>query len=59
VAAGQLAMHTGKRPGELSAREIGRYWVRLVDLNRHRLRSGDPNVVYPGETVLLPEPQGG
>jgi hypothetical protein len=59
VATGQVAMHTGKPAAKLAAREIARYWVRLIDLNTQRLRSGDPNVVYPGETVLLPEPPGG
>jgi hypothetical protein len=58
VAADQVAVHTGKHPADLSARDIGPYWVRLVELNQPRLRSGDPNVVYPGETVLVPEPDG-
>ena len=31
-----------------------RYWRRVIDANRERLRSGDPDLIYPGETVLLP-----
>ncbi|MEW6474330.1 MAG: hypothetical protein AB1679_18920 [Actinomycetota bacterium] len=58
VAASQVALHTGKRLADLSSRDIAPYWVRLVDLNRRRLGSGDPDVVYPGETVLLPNPDG-
>ncbi len=34
--------------------DIATYWRRVVDLNRSRLRSGDPNLVYPGEVVELP-----
>ena len=33
---------------------IARYWRRVIDANRDRLRSGDPDLIYPGETVLLP-----
>jgi hypothetical protein len=33
---------------------IVRYWRRVVDANRDRLRSGDPDLIYPGESVLLP-----
>jgi hypothetical protein len=39
---------------DLAAAEIGRYWIRLVELNRPHLRSGDPDVVYPGEAIALP-----
>lgn len=56
VAASKVAENTGKRATDLTAREIGRYWVRLLNINEPHLRSGDPNVVYPGETVLLPDP---
>jgi hypothetical protein len=59
VAARQVAEHTGKRVNELTARDIGRYWMRLVDLNKPHLRSGDPNVVHPGEMILLPDPTQG
>jgi len=33
---------------------VGRYWRRVIEANRHRLRSGDPDLIYPGETILLP-----
>jgi nucleoid-associated protein YgaU len=36
------------------AADVGPYWRRLVALNRPHLRSGDPNLVYPGETIELP-----
>lgn len=34
------------------------YWVRLVDLNRDRLRSDNPDLIYPGEIVELPSLDG-
>jgi nucleoid-associated protein YgaU len=38
-----------------TAAEITPYWQDVVDANRDRLRSGDPDLIYPGETVMLPE----
>ncbi len=35
---------------------LARYWWRVVEGNRTRLRSGDPDLIYPGETILLPPP---
>lgn len=40
------------------ARAIGRYWLRLVELNQPRLRSGNPNIVHAGEAILLPTWEG-
>jgi resuscitation-promoting factor RpfA len=40
--------------GVVNAADIAPYWRRLVEHNRSRLRSGDPNLVYPGEVVELP-----
>ena len=34
--------------------EIARYWLRVIEHNRARLRSGDPDLIYPGEVVTLP-----
>jgi nucleoid-associated protein YgaU len=33
---------------------IAPYWRAVVDLNRPRLRSGDPDLIYPGELIELP-----
>ena len=30
------------------------YWRRVIEANTPRLRSGDPNLIYPGETIVLP-----
>ncbi len=45
--------------------EITPYWQSVVEANRSRLRSGDPDVLFPGESVVLalavpsPDPAGG
>lgn len=44
---------TGRHP---RADEIGPYWRQVVDANRDTIRSGDPDLIYPGEVVLLPTP---
>jgi len=58
VAAHQVADHTGSSTEALPARDIGHYWLRLVELNQPRLRSGNPNIVHAGETILLPTWEG-
>jgi hypothetical protein len=54
LAAARLAA----RPASPSATvpEIAAYWVRVCLANRPTLRSGNPGVIYPGETVELPAP---
>lgn len=34
--------------------EIAPYWVKVVDANRESIRSGDPNLIFPGEVIVLP-----
>lgn len=36
------------------AADVAPYWRRLVELNRPHLRSGDPDLVYPDESIELP-----
>jgi nucleoid-associated protein YgaU len=38
------------------AADVGGYWARVVELNRAALRSGNPNLIHPGEIVELPPP---
>jgi nucleoid-associated protein YgaU len=34
---------------------VADYWLRLVAANRDRLiRPGDPDLIQPGQTLLLP-----
>lgn len=38
--------------------EISPYWRRVIETNRTKLRSGDPNLIFPGEVVTLPAVDG-
>lgn len=33
---------------------VTEYWLRLIDRNTATLRSGDPDLIHPGETIVLP-----
>ena len=33
---------------------FARYWVAVCDANRARVRSGNLNLIYPGELIVLP-----
>ena len=35
---------------------VGPYWRRVVEANLDNIRSGDPDLIYPGEIVELPTP---
>ena len=39
--------------------EISSLWREVIAINIDRLRSGDPDLIYPGETVLVPAPSTG
>jgi LysM repeat protein len=59
IAAAQLVGVTGRDRAALPEREIAPYWARVVDVNRAALRSGNPDLIYPGEIVELPVPAWG
>lgn len=42
--------------GPASVAQITDYWVRLVRFNQASLRSGDPDLIHPGEVIVLPPP---
>lgn len=46
-----LEEHLAHEPGN---GEIAPYWRTVIDENRERLRSGDPDLIYPGELIRLP-----
>jgi nucleoid-associated protein YgaU len=52
IAGRRLTEVRGQAPDE---GEHAGYWVRLVDANRGRLRSGDPDLIFPGEVIELPK----
>jgi nucleoid-associated protein YgaU len=39
---------------EPTLRKVAAYWLRVVEANRDRLVSGDPDLIYPGERTVLP-----
>lgn len=39
---------------DASSEAIATYWVELLTENRSMLKSGDPDLIHPGETLLLP-----
>lgn len=44
----------GALPGATGS-DIADYWRRLIEANIGHLQSGDPNVIFPGELLDLPE----
>lgn len=54
IAARELARATGHNVDQLDAAVLSAYWGALCDANRAGLRSGDVNLVYPGEVLSLP-----
>lgn len=49
------AQHVGAEAGNS---EVAPYWREVVDVNTPQLRSGDPDLIYPGEVVELPAVNG-
>jgi hypothetical protein len=54
IARDQLASASGGGSGEPTNREVARYWLRVVAANKHHLWSGDPNLIFPKEKIILP-----
>jgi hypothetical protein len=59
IAAREIAAATSRQPQDLSAAEIAPYWRQVIHANRQRLRSGDPDLIYPDEVLVLPPVQPG
>lgn len=55
IAAQRLASHRGVAADELATADVAVYWREVVAANADRVRSGDPDLVYPGEVVRLPK----
>jgi hypothetical protein len=51
IARADVARRANRDPSD---RDIAAYWLRVIAANRATLRSGDPNLIYPGEIVELP-----
>jgi hypothetical protein len=54
LAAARLAAATNRPRAALADAEIARYWLTVCAANRALVRSGDVNLVYPGEVLVLP-----
>lgn len=54
IAARHLAAGTRRSIADLTPADIAPYWRRVVEHNRPHLRSGDPDLVFPGEEIELP-----
>ncbi len=51
IAASETELRLGRQP---STAEVTEYWAKLIASNRTRLSSGDPNMIFPGEILVLP-----
>lgn len=51
LAEGRLASLLGRRATDS---EIAPYWLRVIGANLDRIRSGDPDLIFPGEVLVLP-----
>ncbi len=54
IAASQVAQHADQSPASLAAADVTPYWQAVCAANRSTLRSGDVNLIYPGEQITLP-----
>ena len=54
IARDRLTEALGGGSGKPTNREVANYWLQVIEANRHRLRSGDPDLIHPGETIVLP-----
>ena len=41
----------GREPADT---EVSPYWRQVIEVNRAGLRSGDPDLIFPGEVITLP-----
>lgn len=51
IAESTLEASLGRSP---DSSELGTYWRKLIDANQEMLLSGDPSLIYPGETLTIP-----
>jgi hypothetical protein len=53
-----LAAVRNRPASDLSEHEIASYWLRVIAVNRNSLRSGDPDLIFPGELIMFPPVRG-
>jgi hypothetical protein len=54
ISAAHLATVTGRDRATIPVAEIAGYWVRVCETNRATLRSGNLDLIHPGEVIHLP-----
>jgi hypothetical protein len=54
IAKGRLKEAPGAGAREPTDREVADYWAQVKKVNRDELPSGDPDVIAPGDKILLP-----
>lgn len=54
IATAALATATGRTINDLTNAEVVTYWVKVCEMNRPNLRSGNPDLIYAGEQITLP-----
>lgn len=54
IAERHLAAASGRPVEALPLADVHAYWLRLIDTNLAHLASGDPNLIFPGEQLMLP-----
>lgn len=54
IARAEVARRRGLDPHGATIEEVPAYWRRVVEANEHRLRSGDADLLFPGEEIVLP-----
>ena len=54
LAAAHVAASEGRAVQDLAPDEIVDAWREVVETNRGHLRSGDPDLIHPGEDITLP-----
>ncbi len=55
VASRRMEEVLGRTAGD---HEVAPYWVEVIQANEDRISSGDPDIVHPGEVILLPPVRG-
>lgn len=56
IAAAQLAARSGRAVHELSEAEIRPVWLAVIEANAGMLASGDPDLIFLGEVLVIPAP---
>ena len=51
IATAHLSRHRDKAP---SVADIAALWMETIEINRDRIRSGNPDLIFPGEALLVP-----